>query len=197
MKNMKTNTILIILTALVISCNSLIDTKKTIAKNEPIIIKELNTTVKANETNVIDLKFDNTTASFRVAFTKTGNESNGSFNVNMTNNLVNNQNMPIVFSGNNEFIKRYVPGQDINEQAFAQIGTVILNGKNDPTYNVTFVNSFPLNESSYAIFKVTNTATKKDVYGWINFTVTLSEITFHKFGYSNKKIVMINDEDEI
>jgi hypothetical protein len=189
----KIKIIFVMLMTILASCNSLLETKKPETET-PIVTKDLNVAIKANETNVVDLKFDNTTASFRVAYTKTGNDNNGNFKVNMTNNLVNNQNTPIVFSGNNEFIKRYIPGQDINEKAFAQIGTVILNGKSDPNYNVTFVNSFPLEESCYAIFKVTNTATKKDIYGWLNFTVTLSEITFRKFGYSTEKIDFITDE---
>jgi hypothetical protein len=189
---------LIALATVLTSCTSLFEPKKATSETKTeLITKSLNIEVKANEVNVVNLNFENTTASFRVTYTKNGNDNNGNFKINITNNLVNNQNTPIIFSGNNEFLNRYVPDQDISEKAFAQTGTVILNGKNDPNYNVTFVNSFPLNESSYAIFKVTNTATKKDIYGWLNFTVTLSEITFHKYGYSNEKLEYITDENNL
>jgi hypothetical protein len=193
---MKTVKITIIALATVLtSCTSLFEPKKATSETKTeLITKSLNIEVKANEVNVVNLNFENTTASFRVAFTKNGNESNSNFNVSMTNNLVNNQLTPIVFSGSNEYIKKYTNNQDIDDKAFSQTGTVFLNGKSDPNYNITYVNSFPLDESNYALFKVVNQTTKKEIYGWVNFTITTNNIIFHKMGYSNEKLTAIIDE---
>ncbi len=174
------------------SCNSLFVNEKNTTENQ-ITAKNINVEVKANEVNVVNLKFDNFAASFRVEYTKTGIEPNRDFNVSMTNNLVNNKQILIDFSGNGQNIKKYIVDQEVDNMSFTETGYVFLNGKSSADYNTTFVNSFPFNESSYALFKIFNMSTKEEIYGWLNFTITTDTITFHKMVYSNEILTEIND----
>lgn len=193
---MKTVKITLIAMATVFAgCTSLLESKKEIAITNKMTYKNLDSEVKVNEVNVINLKLDNFTTSFRVAYTKNGVEPNCNFNISMTNNMVYNQFAPIVFSGNSEFVKKYSEDQEVDEKAFQQTGNVFLKAKSFTNYNTTLVNSFPFDESNFAIFKIVHKNTQKEYYGWINFTITTDKIIFHKMSYSTEKLTSITDEE--
>jgi hypothetical protein len=193
MKNTN-KTIFVIALGIITSCNTVKETKTADIKENVITLKDINLSINANEISVVDLKFDAITASFRVEFLKSGNNSDGVFTVNMTNNLVNNDQAPIVFSGNAEFVKKYEINDLIDDKQFVKVGTIFLRGKSSPNYNITIVGSPPLDISNYAVFKVTNKVNNKEIYGWLNFIATTDKISFQKMGYSSKPLSYVGQE---
>jgi hypothetical protein len=195
---MKTNikiTIISIFTLFLFTkCNVFQETKSTTEVEAETTIKVLYTEVKANETNVVNLKFDDVAASFTVQFNKQENANAANYEINMTNNAANNDKTPISFAGKSNFIRDFISQQDLDEKMFLETGTTFLRGHKYQDYTVTDVNSITFNDSNFAVFKVLNKNTNKSIYGWLNFTITKEKITFVKMGYSNQMITSIDNK---
>ncbi len=195
---MKTNikiTILGIFTLFLLTkCNVFQETKSTGEIEAVTTIKAINTEVKANETNVINLKFDDVAASFTVQFNKAENGNLANYEINMTNNLANNDKTPITFVGKSGFIRDFISQQDLDENIFSEYGTTFLRGHKYQDYTITDVNSMTFNDSNFAVFKVLD-KNNKTIYGWLNFTITKEKISFIKMGYSSQMMTSIEDKN--
>ncbi len=91
------------------------------------------------------------------------------------------------------YIKKQKEGSLVNNTSFDYGGTpYFINALvSNNTFNYNYQNSFKINETSFAAFRVVNPTTKAQVIAWLKFTATATKVTLIECAYTSGTEILI------
>lgn len=91
------------------------------------------------------------------------------------------------------YIKKQKEGAIINNSSFDYGGTPYFISAlvSNNTFNYNYQNSFKINETGFAAFRVVNPATKAQVIAWLKFTASPIKITLVECAYTSGSEILV------